>query len=191
MFFLLDVQKGRKLQLNLPLLFVHHCHPDFSSLLLNVIILCAANYKILILKHTKCWCFSLIDCRSDRKAFFYKPNSFPPKLMSGNEILKFIADDFTQVENPEPNDVFVIWNSSDVKLSPDKLDTHFLATIPTGFPFGLIVEHSGILLADGLVFQKASPKEIDKFETVQPETAFAPYEKLGYQTKNIKMVKKI
>lgn len=95
--------------------------------------------------------------------YFFEPNSLPPQKLNGNEILKFIADNFTQVESPKTYDVFIIWNSSDVQISPQKINVHHLATFPAGFPFGLIIEHSGVYLENNDVFQKASPKEADKF----------------------------
>lgn len=112
--------------------------------------------------------------------YFFEPQLFPPTNLNGNEILKFIAESFSQLDSPNTNDVFVIWSSSDTNLSPDKIDVHYLATYPEGFPFGLVVEHSGIILDNGQVFQKASPSEDDRFEIIELSKAFAPYEKLPW-----------
>lgn len=92
-----------------------------------------------------------------------------------------MADNFYQIDKPDPYDVFIIWNSSNSKLSPKKIDVHCLSTIPPGFPFGLIIEHSGVFLENNTVFQKASPHEIDKFEIIKTEQAFSPYEKLPWK----------
>jgi hypothetical protein len=113
--------------------------------------------------------------------YFFEPHSLPPQKLNGNEILKFIAEHFTQVEKPTTHDVFIIWNSSDVQLSPQKIDVHHLATFPKGFPFGLIIEHSGVYLENSNVFQKASPKQTDKFEVIKTDLAFLPYENLSWR----------
>src|SRR5690606_16734004 len=83
--------------------------------------------------------------------YFFEPNAFPPQKLNGNEILKFVADNFNQVQQPQENDAFVIWSSRNPTLSPDKIDVQHLSTFPEGFPFGLIVEHSGVFLNDGKV----------------------------------------
>ena len=113
--------------------------------------------------------------------YFFEPNSLPPQKLNGNEILKYIADNFTQVESPKTHDVFIIWNSRDSQLSPQKIDVHHLATFPQGFPFGLIIEHSGVYLENSEIFQKASPQDIDKFEILKTEQAFLPYENLYWK----------
>ena len=113
--------------------------------------------------------------------YFFEPHSLPPQKLNGNEILKFIADNFTQVGNPTTYDVFIIWNSSDVQLSPQKIDVHYLATFPQGFPLGLIIEHSGVYLENSDVFQKASSKEIDKFQILKKEQVFLPYANLSWK----------
>jgi hypothetical protein len=112
--------------------------------------------------------------------YFFEPNSLPPTKMNGIEILNFVAENFTQIEEPEKHDMFIIWSSSDTSLSPDKLNIHFLSTYPEGFPFGLVVEHSGVFLNDGLVFQKASPKDEDAFEVTTKASAFSDYQKLSW-----------
>lgn len=112
--------------------------------------------------------------------YFFEPNSLPPTRMNGIEILKFVAENFIQIEEPQDNDVFVIWSSSDVSLSPDKLDIQYLSTYPEGFPFGLVVEHSGVFINDEMVFQKASPKDEDAFEVIPKDHAFSSYQKLSW-----------
>ncbi len=112
--------------------------------------------------------------------YFFEPNSLPPTKLNGIEILKFVAENFVQIEEPQENDVFVIWSSSDTSLSPDKVDIQYLSTYPEGFPFGLVVEHSGIFLSDRMVFQKASPKDEDAFEVISQGQAFSSYQKLSW-----------
>mgnify|MGYP000853928850 CR=1 FL=1 len=112
--------------------------------------------------------------------YFFDPSVFPPKLLNGNEILKFISEKCIQVEEPNSSDIFIIWSSSETRLSPDKIDVHYLSTIPEGFPFGLIIEHSGVFLKNEQIFQKASPKEDDKFEIIDKGLAFACYDHLPW-----------
>lgn len=112
--------------------------------------------------------------------YFFEPNFFPPQKLNGNEILKFVAESFIQVQEPQRNDVFVIWSSSDPSISPDKVDVHHLSTFPKGFPFGLVVEHSGVFLDDEEVFQKASPKDDDPFELLDKNSAFSSYQKMPW-----------
>ena len=113
-------------------------------------------------------------------SYFYAPQLFPPKKLTGNEILKFLAEEFIQVEQPKKYDIFVIWSRSDPFISPDKVNVHFLSTYPQGFPFGLVVEHSGVLLDDDNVFQKASPKADDPFEVIGKDSAFSTYLKMPW-----------
>lgn len=112
--------------------------------------------------------------------YFFEPYSFPPQKLNGNEILKFVAENFIQVHEPQQNDVFVIWSSSDSSLSPGIVDVHYLSTFPEGFPFGLIVEHSGVFLNDEKVFQKASPKDEGPFEVLDKDLAFSSYLKMPW-----------
>lgn len=121
--------------------------------------------------------------------YFFDIKAFPPTQLSGIDILRFVSDNFTQVEIPQVGDVFVIWSSSDLQSSPDNVDVHFLSNYPKGFPFGLVVEHSGIILEEEKVFQKASPNEGDIFEIVEIKKAFAPYEKMGWHRKTFHRIK--
>ncbi len=100
--------------------------------------------------------------------------------MNGIEILKFVAENFVQVEEPQEYDVFVIWSSSNTSLSPDKIDIQYLSSYPEGFPFGLVVEHSGVFLNNGMVFQKASPNDNDIFEVITKDDAFSNYQNLSW-----------
>lgn len=113
--------------------------------------------------------------------YFYIPDLFPPKMINGNEVLNFLDLHFMQVENPQDHDVFVIWNSSNIDISPKEIDIHFLASYPQGFPFGLIIEHSGVILENNIIFQKASPKEFDNFEIINWDLAYSPYEILPWK----------
>lgn len=135
--------------------------------------------KILDKKSTDIFQGSKSNCFWATK-YFFEPTSFPPQSMNGNEILMFMVNNFTQVDKPEEHDVFIIWGSSDPKLSPNKIDIQYLSTYPEGFPFGLVVEHSGVYVEGGKVFQKASPNEKDQFQVISKDLAFAPYEKLSW-----------
>lgn len=110
--------------------------------------------------------------------YFFESSALPPQHLSGNEILQFVAKNFIQVQKPQENDIFIIWSSNNPSLSPDRIDTHYLSTYPDGFPFGLIVEHSGVFLKGDKIFHKASPKENDLFEIVTQDLSFLPYKNL-------------
>ena len=59
--------------------------------------------------------------------------------------------------------------------SPDKIDIIELSKKLTGYPFGLVMEHSGVFINKETVFQKASPKEQDVFETSKYESVVTLY----------------
>ena len=112
--------------------------------------------------------------------FYFDEKCFPPKKLSGNEILQFIAMHFQQVDVLQDNDVVIIWSSSDESISPPKVEVAALAKYPPGFPFALVIEHTCVYLNDSHIFQKASPKNEYMFEVVSPEKMIFPYEKLSW-----------
>lgn len=113
--------------------------------------------------------------------YYFDPKAYPPKKLTGNDLLQFIANEFTQVDDHKDHDIFIVWSSTDITVSPNKINVHYLSTYPEGFPFGLVVEHSGILLPGQKVFQKASPKPEDLFELIDFRTALAPYESFSWK----------
>ena len=97
------------------------------------------------------------------------------KCLTAEEMLNWLVENTEQIANPEINDVFVIWSTSKMEDSPDKIDIIELSKKLTGYPFGLVMEHSGVFINKETVFQKASPKEQDVFETSKYESVVNLY----------------
>lgn len=121
------------------------------------------------------WYKSLVNLRASEIKDELKVNCFAAcvsyfqselveRCLSADEMLNWLNKDTEQVLLPQKNCIFVIWSSSDVIKSPDKVEIHEIYQRQSGYPFGLIMEHAGVFLDEIQVFQKASPLDKDAFE---------------------------
>jgi len=94
------------------------------------------------------------------------------------EFLTYIKFHFTQIKVSLPQqagDVAVIWSRSSDLLPVGSIRIEELQKERQGYPFGLIIEHSFVIIGNELVFQKRDPSLIGPYESVPGQIALKPY----------------
>ena len=95
-----------------------------------------------------------------------------------DEMLNFVAENFTQIEREGGPVLTLIWSRSSFDLPIGKIRINELAKRPSGFPFGLILEHSFVQIDNEKVIQKADPRMTSKVEIIPLSKAIEPYTRL-------------
>ena len=116
------------------------------------------DYKV------NCFCIS---------EFFYRPTQY--RHSTAEEMLDFASENFKQIKESGPKNLALVWSRSTFDLPFGQIKVRELAKRQSGFPFGLILEHSFVQTDDGLVFQKADPSLTSKVELTSFTLAIAPY----------------
>lgn len=74
-----------------------------------------------------------------------------------------------------PGDISIIWSRNDFSLPNGQIDVDRLHKTAPDYPFGLIIEHAFVHIAEDQVFQKRDPTANGPYEIVSPEEALSPY----------------
>jgi hypothetical protein len=115
-----------------------------------------------------------INCFSTVIAYFN--NEIRDGSTSAQRMLEWLNEHTTQVNAIGKETIVVIWSSSNPVISPNEVLIAELARKETGYPFGLIMEHAAVFLSPQEVFQKASPKDEDRFEILEYKTMLRQHE---------------
>lgn len=115
-------------------------------------------------------CFSISE-------FFYRDTVL--QHLTADEMLNFVTENFQQIENDVPLALTLIWSRTSSEVPIGEIRVNELAKRPSGFPFGLILEHSFVRINNQSVFQKADPTMISKVEIIPLSKAIEPYAKLS------------
>lgn len=105
--------------------------------------------------------------------FFYRPTQF--RQSTADEMLNFVAKNFRQVEENGPAILTLVWSRSSFELPIGEIHVQEIAKRLSGFPFGLVLEHSFVQMEDEMVFQKADPNTTSKIELISSTKALEPY----------------
>lgn len=112
---------------------------------------------------------------------FYRTTAF--RQTPADEMLNFTTDYFLQTKDFSPNVLTLVWSRTSPQLPIGEIDVQLLSKRLSGFPFGLVLEHSFVQLDSELVFQKADPRTSSKIELLPVAQAVEHYRKLkGFET---------
>ena len=94
---------------------------------------------------------------------------------SADEMLNFVSDYFVQVEKSQPEALALIWSRTTLDLPLGKINVNELAKRTSGFPFGLVLEHSFVQLNQTEALHKPNPNLNSKVEILPLAQAIEPY----------------
>lgn len=93
-------------------------------------------------------------------------------------MLSFVNQYFLQIPTAKFETLFLVWSRVSFEIPIGDIQVSQLARKEVGFPFGLVLEHSFVLLENDFVFQKPDPKLTSSPELVALQLALASYVEL-------------
>ncbi len=115
-------------------------------------------------------CFNAVE-------LFWEDES-QPKFSAPQDFVTYLAKSFLQTSNEVerwPLDVAVVWSRSANVLKFGEIKIESISRRDSGYPFGLVIEHSFVQLDETTVFQKRDPSATGGYELVSLEQALRPY----------------
>jgi hypothetical protein len=100
-------------------------------------------------------CFALVKCYCD--------GELKNGVLSAQEFLEWLQANTAQVDEPKADDLFVVWIDGEHPTTMPEVRIAELLREKPGYPFGLIMEHAGVLVSSYEIFHKASPRDEDPF----------------------------
>jgi hypothetical protein len=120
-----------------------------------------------------------VNCFCVSKLFF---ENTALKKLTADEMLDYVHVGFQQVEIPPPGSLGLVWSRTSDSIPLGKIDTNHIAKRSAGFPHGLVLEHSFVLLNEEMVFQKPDPKIVSAVEICPLKNALETYKnKPGFE----------
>lgn len=104
---------------------------------------------------------------------YYRQTQF--RQSTADEMLNFVSENFQQVEESGPKILTLVWSRSSFEIPIGQIKVRELAKRLSGFPFGLVLEHSFVQMGNGLIFQKPDPTLHSEVEITSLTNAVSPY----------------
>ena len=125
------------------------------------------------LQESRANCFNAVQ--------LYFEDSQLPQFCGPEDYISYISRHFLQINLSQQNkidDVVIVWSRSSDKLPHGEIRVEDLKKEKQGYPFGLVIEHSYVVLGEGKVFQKLNPKPSGCYSILCEESALMPYKDL-------------